>query len=234
MDDPTAPQARAPEAQACGLLGVWHGVEPGSEDAFDEWYDRQHHRERVGVPGFLRARRYLNVAQGPRYFNRYDVAGAQVLASAAYLDRLNHPTDWTRAMLPRYRDTTRAVFRLDSRHGEADGGSLLTLRIPEGALQDAGDWLGRCRPALGALAATAGVLSAECWLADVEATTLRSEEKRLRPGTDAVVAQALLVEGSDLGRVDRAVTQHLLPLIPPGAVLDRFQWVFDLRQRLER
>lgn len=235
MDDPTLSPARASATQAgaCGLLGVWHGVEPGSEEAFDDWYDRQHHRERVGVPGFLRARRYLNAAQGPRYFNRYDVTGAEVLASPAYLDRVNHPTAWTRAMLHRYRDTARAVFRLAMRHGDADGGSLVTLRIPEGALQGTDEWLERCRAALQTLVSAPGVLGAECWLADAGATALRSEEKRLRPDVDAAVAQVLLVEGSDLDRVDRAVALHLLPLIPEGALADRFRLVYDLRGRPE-
>jgi hypothetical protein len=235
MDDPTLLPAHASDAQAGvrGLLGVWHGVEPGSEEAFDDWYDRQHHRERVGVPGFLRARRYLNAAQGPRYFNRYDVTGVQVLASPAYLDRLNHPTEWTRAMLPRYRDTTRGVFRLVSRLGDADGGSLVTLRIPDGALQGTDVWLERCRVALQTLTSAPGVLGAECWLADAGTTTLRSEEKRLRPDVDAMVAQVLLVEGSDLDRVDRAVALHLRPLIHEGALADRFRLVYDLRGRPE-
>lgn len=213
-----------------GMLGVWHGVEPGFEDAFDDWYDRQHHRERVNVPGFLRARRYLNQGQGPRYFNRYDVTNAGVLASSAYLDRLNNPTEWTRSQLHRYRDTTRAVFELAGRFGDAEGGSLLTLRIPEGAIADFGAWATRLRDALRAIAAERGVLRAELWHGDAAASTLRSEEKRLRPGADTIVAQAMLIEGSDADRVRDAVGKLLLALLPPAVVVDSFRLVFDLRR----
>src|SRR5512139_868356 len=104
------PHRRARSTQ--GLLAIWHDVEAGFEPAIDEWYDRQHHQERVGIPGFARARRYLNLAAGPRYFSRYDVDDAAVLRSAAYLAALNHPTPWTQSVMPRYRNTTRAVFRL--------------------------------------------------------------------------------------------------------------------------
>lgn len=213
-----------------GMLGVWHGVEPGFEDAFDDWYDRQHHRERVNVPGFLRARRYLNQGQGPRYFNRYDVTDAGVLASPAYLERLNNPTEWTRAQLHHYRDTTRAVFGLAERFGDAEGGSLLSLRLAEGAIADSGAWATRLRDALRALAAERGVLRTELWLGDAAASTLRSEEKRLRPGADAIVAQAILVEGSDADRVRDAAGKRLLPLLPPAVAVDSLQLVFDLRR----
>jgi hypothetical protein len=220
----------ADNGRGLGLLGVWHGVEPGFEDAFDDWYDRQHHRERVSVPGFLRARRYLNLAAGPRYFNRYDVTDVDVLASPAYLDRLNSPTAWTRSQLPHYRDTTRAVFRLGERAGEAEGGSLVTLRLPEGAITDTAGWRDELRGSLAALVADRAVLRAELWLGDSAASTLRSEEKRLRPGPDAVVAQTLLIEGSDAAHVDSAVQKRLPGLLPPATVVDRFRLVFDLRR----
>jgi hypothetical protein len=220
----------APSGHELGLLGVWHGVEPGAEDAFDEWYDRQHHLERVGVPGFLRARRYVNLSGGPRYFNRYDVTGTHVLASADYLDRLNHPTEWTRSMLPRYRDTTRAVFHLAARAGVAEGADLLTLRIPHSAAAPLEGWLRGRDDAVQETVADRGVLRMECWSTDTAVSGLRSEERRLRPDGDAIVAQAVLIEGSNIDRVAAAFARHLQPLVPPGTIVDHYRLVFDLRR----
>jgi len=211
-----------------GLLAVWHGVEAGFEPAFDDWYDRQHHAERVGIPGFARARRYVNLGAGPRYLCRYDVADAAVLASAPYLAALKQPTDWTRTLMPRYRNPTRAVFRFVAGAGDAEGGLLVTLRI-------AGDGSGAeaafAAHGIAALASAPGVLRVEAWTADVAASTLRTEETRLRGGADAIVGHAILVEGSDIDRLGDAVARHLLPLLPEVAAVDRYRLVFQLRRQ---
>ncbi len=209
-----------------GLLAIWHGVEPGFEPSFDDWYDRQHHLERVGIPGFARARRYLNCGGGPRYFARYDVDDAAVLASAAYLDALNHPTPWTRALMPRYRGTTRSVFRFAAGAGNAEGAALVTLRLAGGEARSdlpGGD-------ELATLVAAPGVLRAELWEADAEVSTLRTEEKKLRAAADGVVGWAYLVEGSDMGRLVDAVARHLLPSLPVAATIDHYRLVFQLRK----
>jgi hypothetical protein len=221
----------SPFETAVGLLGVWHGVEPGFERNFDEWYDREHHRERVGIDGFLRARRYVNLGRGPRFFCRYEVTDAGVLASAAYLHRVDNPTEWTRSLLPRYRDTTRAVFRSVARVGDAEGGSLVTLRVSDTTVADAEGWLDRALAALQPLCSDAGVLRVELWHADIAASGLRSEEKRLRPDADAVPAYAVLVEGSDVDRASDAVSARLLPLVARDAVVDRYRLAFALERR---
>jgi hypothetical protein len=220
-----APAARLQLRTTQGLLAIWHGVEPGFEPSFDDWYDRQHHLERVGIPGFARARRYVNCGGGPRYFARYDVEDAGVLASAAYLDALNHPTPWTQQLMPRYRGTTRSVFRFAAGAGNAEGAALVTLRLAGGAAR--GDLPGDDE--LATLVAAPGVLRAELWEADAAVSTLRTEEKKLRAVADDVVGWALLVDGSDLGRLVDAVARHLLPSLPAAATIDRYRLVFQLR-----
>ena len=81
-------------------LGIWMDVDPAGLDDFNAWYRRQHLPERLSVPGFLRGRRYQTTGEGPVYFTLYETADAAVLSSAAYLERLNNPTDWTRRALP--------------------------------------------------------------------------------------------------------------------------------------
>lgn len=40
-----------------GLLAIWHDVVAESEAAVTHWYNTEHHAERLGVEGFLPARR---------------------------------------------------------------------------------------------------------------------------------------------------------------------------------
>ncbi len=224
---PEPPPVARQQRSTQGLLAIWHGVEPGFEPAFDDWYDRQHHAERVAVPGFVRARRYVNLDTGPRYFSRYDVDDARVLASAPYLGVLDTPTEWTRTLMPRYRNTTRAVFRFVAGTGDADGGLLVTLRIG-GGVADASR--GSERRELAELAAAPGVLRVEVWKADSAVSTLPTEEKKLRGAADGVVGQAILVEGSDIDRVTDAVARHLLPFLAAAATTDRYRLVYQLRK----
>jgi hypothetical protein len=221
------PQLQAPGQRRStqGLLAIWHGVEAAFEPTFDEWYDRQHHLERVSVPGFARARRYLNLDGGPRYFSRYDVQDAQVLGSPAYLHALNNPTEWTRTLMPRYRNTTRAVFRFSAGVGDADGGELVTLRL---ASDDPDATRAFGAREIAALAQAPGVLRVEVWTTDSAVSTLRTEEKKLRASADNVVGQAILVEGSNIDRLTDAVARQLLPFLGAPATLDRYRFVYQL------
>ena len=220
------PAAQVQQRTTQGLLAIWHGVEPGFEPSFDDWYDRQHHLERVEIPGFARARRYVNCGGGPRYFARYDVDDAGVLASAPYLDALNHPTPWTRTLMPRYRGTTRSVFRFAAGAGNAEGAALVTLRLTGSPKRS--DLPGAA--GLAAVVAAPGVLRAELWEADTAVSTLRTEEKKLRGAADDVVGWAYLVEGSDMGRLVDAIARHLLPLLPAPATIDHYRLAFQLRR----
>jgi len=55
-----------------GVLAIWNGLAPGYDAEFVEWHVKEHIPERVGVPGFLRARRYFAVDGAPAYFNFYE------------------------------------------------------------------------------------------------------------------------------------------------------------------
>lgn len=230
MNDPAPvqnPQSPPQRRSTYGLLAIWHGVEAGFEPSFDDWYDRQHHPERVSIAGFARARRYVNLDSGPRYFSRYDVDDARVLASTPYLEALNNPTEWTRTLMPRYRDTTRAVFRFVAGAGDGEGGELVTLRLRADAVDTARVF---GRPEMAALVSAPGVLRAEIWRTDRVVSTLRTEEKKLRGTADALVEEAILVESSDSARLRDAVARHLLPYLAGTATIDRYRFVYQLQK----
>ncbi len=55
-----------------GVLAIWNGIAEEAEADFLAWHVREHIPERVAVPGFLRARRYVALRGEPRYFNFYE------------------------------------------------------------------------------------------------------------------------------------------------------------------
>lgn len=84
-----------------GLLLTMTDPPVGMEEEFNAWYDDEHLPERLAIPGFVSARRWVaDVEPGQgRYLATYELSSPGVLSSAAYLERLNHPTPWSRRCL---------------------------------------------------------------------------------------------------------------------------------------
>ncbi len=187
-----------------GILAIWHDIAPGWEGEVLAWYDREHHFERLDVPGFLGVRRYTALGSGPRLFIRYETVDAAVLGSAAYLARVNAPTPGTLRAQPQFRNNSRTVCRRLARFGRAEGGVVATLRLAgtEGwAWRDAATLLER-----------RGILAAEVWEADAERSAIASNEKRLRGVADAHVAAVLVVHASDPAAAEAAAAAALASL----------------------
>jgi hypothetical protein len=181
---------------AGGVLGIWHGIVSGTEQAVEEWYNREHHIERIEVPGFLRARRYVALDDGPRFFCRYDVEGPEVLRSQPYQRVLNAPSEWTRRTMPNYRNMCRTVFQRIARLGRGDGTFVATLRLAAEA-QDAEARVRRvAAEILPRIVAGPLILSAEAWLRDPGMAPAQTEEVRLRGGPDATAAGAIVVDAT--------------------------------------
>src|SRR3546814_15058199 len=75
----------------------------------DDWHSYEHMHERLSVPGFVRATRWVATAGAPRYMVIYEVTGTDMAIAPAYLARPNNPTPWTSAMMPRFRSEDRRV-----------------------------------------------------------------------------------------------------------------------------
>ena len=207
-----------------GVLAIWHGVETGFDFSLDAWYDREHHFERLAVPGFLRARRYLHLDNGPRYLSRYDVLEPSVLGAKAYLAALNNPSDWTRESMLHYRNTTRCVFRFVAESGMADGGALISLRITKGET-DIFQQLDQVF--LDFIVKQQGVLRIGLWSLDDAMSNLKSEEKNLRKAADITVGHTVFIEGTDIDLLKEAMQKHILPLLKCKPEIDCFRLVFD-------
>ncbi|MFD0668029.1 hypothetical protein ACT80S_09930 [Ramlibacter sp. MAHUQ-53] len=111
------------------LVAIWNDISPEKREDFFEWHPREHMVERLGIPGFLRGRRCVAVDPGTEFLTLYEVRDADVLTSEAYLTRLTHPTPWSTATLPGFRNNVRGACRIEFTGGCAMGGFVLTLRF---------------------------------------------------------------------------------------------------------
>ena len=112
-----------------GVLAVWNDVDPQVEREYHEWYIQQHMLERLSIPGFLVARRYEAVTSGLKYFTYYLTNSIEVLKSPAYLQKLNYPTDWTRKIMPGFKNNSRSACRQTIDMGMGIGGAAVTMEI---------------------------------------------------------------------------------------------------------
>ena len=74
------------ELVSCGENGwsEWDDIVISGLAEFVRWHIREHIPERVGLPGFLRGRRYVAYQGHPKYFNFYETETPQTLESPAY------------------------------------------------------------------------------------------------------------------------------------------------------
>ena len=68
-----------------GMLITFTEVNRRDEQDFNEWYNREHIDERVNLPGFKRARRYVAVKGSPKYFATYECSKVDDLATVLHV-----------------------------------------------------------------------------------------------------------------------------------------------------
>jgi hypothetical protein len=105
----------------------------GDNADHDDWHTTEHVHERLSVPGFLRATRWVAVSGAPRYLALYEATGVDMASSPAYLARLNDPTPWTRTMMGRFRGMVRGFARVAAAAGYGLGNGALAVRFTPGA-----------------------------------------------------------------------------------------------------
>jgi hypothetical protein len=69
---------------AKGLLFMAFDFSTAHEDEFHDWYDREHVPERLRVPGFINAERWIDEQNPKIHVATYDLDSAGVLATPAY------------------------------------------------------------------------------------------------------------------------------------------------------
>lgn len=84
-----------------GLLLTLTEPPAAMEEEFNAWYDTEHMAERLSIPGFRSARRWVaDVAPGEgKYLATYELDSIAVLQSPGYLFFYKKPTPWSQRCL---------------------------------------------------------------------------------------------------------------------------------------
>ena len=109
------------------LLMVWTDIPADVENDFNDWYNREHLRERVEVPGFIRARRFAAISGEPKYIALYEAQNADVMRSEPYLRFKRTRDERTRHFTPLFRNTIKATCDVVTRAGTGEGAFLVVL-----------------------------------------------------------------------------------------------------------
>ena len=173
-----------------GLLAVWNDIAAEDEAEFNVWYVEEHIPERLGVAGILSARRYRDAASPLSYAAIYDTESLATLASPAYLERLANPTARTRAIMPRFRNMTRAACEIGADFGalRSPGAVLATIELAAAPAEEA----------LRILKGNAAVGRVRLAIPDAKATQVPNPEAKMRAAPDRLPAPFMLLE--EIGR----------------------------------
>jgi hypothetical protein len=190
-----------------GAICIWNDITDEGRDAFYAWHLAEHMPERVGIPGFVRGRRYIatDAATAPEFFTLYEVATPEVLLGQDYANRLNAPTGWTRRATQAFRHTARALARVKASFGQGPGGILLSLRfaVAEGEEETVAAQLSS--EVLPKLAVLPQVTGAHLCLTNEAASSVKTAESRDRADIEAAPAWVVLVEGCNQAPLEQAL-----------------------------
>ena len=167
-------------------------VAPDALGEHDHWHTHEHLAERLSIPGFIRASRWVALRGQPRYMVLYEVADLGTLTSAPYLQRLDDPSPWTTRIMPFYRGMSRGLCNVAASFGLGLGGAGLLIRLKPGSSGAASLHAHLVDEVLPQLTAQPGIGSAH--LLEGAAAAPMTHEQRIR-GADAGVDWAILVTG---------------------------------------
>ena len=233
MTDTDGTRVIGPGTPAKAVLLAWTDIPPEEEADFNEWYNREHMRDRVlGLPGFVRGRRYAAVQGAPKYLALYEAHDGGALRSEAYVRLVSHPDPRSRHYILRFRNPIRTIARVSASRGEGEGSmlALLPLAPREGQMEP-------LRQALRDdlildLVSRRSIIAAHLIERDDEALAA-SSRRHVRQG-DRTLACALLIEASDLAGLsaaaDHAAHADAVRDLTTDAPVERF--LFQLLYRV--
>jgi len=86
-----------------GLLVTMTEPPPEMEEEFNSWYDTEHLPERLAIPGFISARRWVAMNRKPgegQYLATYELESTEVLGTPEYLAHTgDHFSPWSKRCL---------------------------------------------------------------------------------------------------------------------------------------
>jgi len=93
-------------------------IPPEHEEEFNRWYNTEHIKERVDIPGFFSGRRYRSLEGEPKYFALYELEEPDVVHRPAYTQVRENPTPWTHKMEAIFQNFVRNIYEKMSSSGQ--------------------------------------------------------------------------------------------------------------------
>ena len=194
-----------------GLLAIWHDLEiSDSADLadFQNWYRTEHFPERLGVPGFMRGRRYQSIDSNTRFSALYETKDIETLASKAYHDQLDNPTDWSKKNLARFRNTNRTAFSIEYSVGFGIGGALAVISVVP-VHKNKTLLKGWCtKNTLPNLMRETDIVGTHLCIPDAEVTKVNSLEAKIRNVPDQIADWVILIESRNQATLTAAMAKH--------------------------
>jgi hypothetical protein len=186
-----------------GMLCTRMDMNLKDDAEFNRWYDKEHMEERVRIPGFMDARRYVAIKGKPKYLNLYDAKSLAALDSPVYRKKLAKQTDWSMKMMAKFENFHRTVGKIDVSVGFAHGAyvGFIWLQPAEGREKTLRTWIAKKFP---------GLIKTD----DILCAHLLESDPKLSvppPGAGGVSSKAkkandwfVIVEGTDPAVVEKA------------------------------
>jgi len=178
-----------------GAVAIWHDIAPEGRAEFYDWHGTEHMPERVGIPGFLRGRRYIARKADLEFFNLYEASTPDVVTGPGYRERLDDPTPWTIATVKHFRRVARSICRVAASFGTGQGGLVSTWRYDVPDTAAAAHIEAMTRTILPAIARHGSVAGAHLLVADADASAVDNAESKARGVANRVPRWVVVVEG---------------------------------------
>ena len=185
-----------------GVAAIWHNVAKDLQADYNHWHCFEHVPERVGIPGFLRGRRYVVIEGEPEFFHFYETESLATLSSENYLKRLNSPTPWTQRISPNIKDNNRTLSEVVSSIGIGGGAAILTARVTNEVANKNNlvNWLSQ--NVFPNLIGIPGIVAAHLLKGDPSISNTETKEKAMRGRPDDVADLVVFVEGIEVSPLD--------------------------------
>jgi len=190
-----------------GLVLVWTDIPANLNGEFNDWYNREHAADRVlGVPGYISGRRFVALAEGPRYLAVYRTIDMDVFRSDAYLALQRRPDERSRQLIPMFLNTIKGFCNVFADHGVAEGAYMAVILLDlsdcdQQAFRELMD-----QDILPGVLASKNIVSAYAGQADVEIASMVTSQF-MRQG-DTFIDGVIIIEGTS-----QAAVEAVLPLI---------------------
>ncbi|MEX2617845.1 MAG: hypothetical protein WD767_17280 [Alphaproteobacteria bacterium] len=185
-----------------GILAVWSDITPDAAADYDRWYEEEHMFERLVVDGFHRARHYRTVSGSQMFFTYFVTDDSRVMKSPAYFESANNSSDWTKRILPHFRNTNRTAFNVVRRIGWGFGAVSMTIRMgaAEGRAGELMRWLGQ--ELFPELLRKPGIIGLQIWERDLDSTVLKVQDASLRGKEDETAPFTVFVEATGMAALE--------------------------------